>query len=185
MRFYPPAKKDCPVWLARVRSLKEHGQHDDSPTVLNIEAYPLALDEYCDEQRVKLKQQIRRAEDAEIRVRRLQVRLATAEARAAAAQSNESEAKEAHLVGRARRRMQVLEDEDPLVLDKIPVAQGSGKRKSPSALVAPPPTEVSPKTSDSEAAEDPLPLTQPGLRVDVRSLLLPIGEEPTQANESS
>ena len=105
-------------------------------------------------------------------VRRLQVRLATAEARAATAQSSEAEAKEAlkeaedrhskelkeaHLVGRAWRKMQVLEDEDAPLLDRIPIAQGSGKRKSPSALVAPPPTEVSPETSDPEAAEEPLP----------------------------
>ena len=81
--------------------------------------------------------------------------------------------------------MQVLVDEDPPLLDRIPVAQGSGKRKSPSALVAPPPTEVSPETSDPEAAEEPLLLTQPGLRVDVRSLLLPIGEEPNLANQSA
>ena len=88
-------------------------------------------------------------------------------------------------MGRGRRRMQVLVYEDPPLLDRIPVAQGSGKRKSPSALVAPPPTEVSPETSDPEAAEEPLLLTQPGLRVDVRSLLLPIGEEPSLANQSA
>jgi hypothetical protein len=55
MRFYPPAEKDRQIWLARVRSLKECGQLEDSPTVLNIAAYLLALDEYCDEQRAKLK----------------------------------------------------------------------------------------------------------------------------------
>ena len=80
MRFYPPAEKDRPIWLARVRSLKERGKLEDSPTVLNIAAYLLALDEYCDEQRAKLKQQIRRAEDAEITVRRLQAKLAAVEA---------------------------------------------------------------------------------------------------------
>lgn len=133
-----------------------------------MSAYLLTLDEFCDAQHSKLKQQIRRAEDAEVMVRRLQVRLAATEARAATAQSSEAEAKEAeerhskelkeaHLVGHARRRMQVLVDEDPPLLDRIPVAQGSGKRKSPSALVAPPPTEVSPETSDPEALEEPLP----------------------------
>ena len=100
------------------------------------------------------------------------MRLAAAEARAATAQSSGAEAKEAlkeaeeqhskelkeaHLVGRAWRKMQVLEDEDVPLLDRIPIAQGSGKRKSPSALVAPPPTDVSPETSDPEAAEEPLP----------------------------
>ena len=155
-----------------MRTLQGHGQREDDPIVLHMSAYLLTLDEFCDAQHSKLKQQIRRAEVAEVMVRRLQVRLAAAEARTATAQSSEDEAKEAlkeaedqhskelkeaHLVGRARRRMQVLVVEDPPLLDKIPVAQGSGKRKSPSALVAPPPTEVSPETSDPEAAEEPLP----------------------------
>ena len=90
-------------------------------------------------------------------------------------------------MGHARRRMRFSKDEEPPLLDGIPVAQGSDKRKSPAAPIAPPLTEVSPETYDPGGAEgeDPLPLTQPGLRVDVRSLLLPREEEPTQANESA
>ena len=90
-------------------------------------------------------------------------------------------------MGHARSRMRVSKNEEPPLLDGIPVAQGSDKRKSPATPIAPPLTEVSPRISDPEAAEgeEPLPMTQPGLRVDVRSLLLPREEEPTQANESA
>jgi hypothetical protein len=79
------------------------------------------------------------------------MKLVVAEARAAGAESNEAaaiedlkEAKEqhvqelrdAHLVGRARRRMRDFPDEEPPILD------GSSKRKSPEAPPAPPPTEA-------------------------------------------
>ena len=197
MRFYPPAKKDRPIWLARVRSLKERGQHEDSPTVLNIAAYLLALDEYCDEQRAKLKQQIRRAEDAEITVRRLQAKLAAVEARAAPAQVNEVAAiealknaeerhskgiKEAHLVGLTRRRMQASEQEEFPILEGIPIARGSGKRKSLIASSASPTIGATHEGPDPEAAKgkEPLPLTQPRAMEDVCSLLR---GEPTQANK--
>ena len=76
MRFYPPVKKNRPVWLARVRTLEGRGQREDDPTVLHMAAYLLTLDELYDEQAAKLKQQTRRAEDAEVMVRRLQVKLA-------------------------------------------------------------------------------------------------------------
>ena len=56
-------------------------------------------------------------------------------------------------MGRARRRMQVFEDEEPPLLDGIPVIQESGKRKSPAAPMAPPPTEVSPETLDVRSGE--------------------------------
>ena len=95
LRFFPPVKKNRPVWLARIRTLQGYGQCEDDPTVLHMSAYLLTLDEFCDAQQSKLRQQICRAEDAEVMVRRLQVRLAAAEARAAAAQNSEAEAKEA------------------------------------------------------------------------------------------
>ena len=87
MRFYPPVKKNRPVWLARVRTLEGRGQREDDPTVLHMAAYLLTLDELYDEQAAKLKQQTRRAEDAEVMVRRLQVKLAATDARAAAAKA--------------------------------------------------------------------------------------------------
>ena len=85
MRFYPPAKKDRPVWLARVRTLEGRGQRENDPTVLHMSTYLLTLDELYDEQHSKLNQQIHRAEDAEVMVRKLQMKLAAIEARAAVA----------------------------------------------------------------------------------------------------
>ena len=137
MRFYQPVKKNCPVWLAQVRTLEGRGQREDDPTVFHMVAYLLTLDEFCDEQHSKLKQQIRRAEDAEITVRRLQAKLAAVEARAAPAQVNEvaaiealkeaeewhsKETKDAHLVGLTRRRMQASEREEFPILEGIPIA---------------------------------------------------------------
>ena len=127
-------------------------------------------------------------------MRRLQTKLVAVEARAAVAQVNEvatiealKEAeerhskgiKEAHLVGLTRRRVQASEREEFPILEGIPIAQGSDKRKS---LIA---SSASPTIgSDLEAAKgkDPLPLTQPRPMEDVCSLLVPRGE-PTQANK--
>jgi hypothetical protein len=80
--------------------------------------------------------------------------------------------------------MRSCEEELP-TLEGISVAQGSGKRKSPTTPVAPPPTEASHEVPDLEAIEEeePLPLTQPGPSVDMLSLLLPLGGGATQANE--
>ena len=85
IRFFPPVKKNHLVWLARVRTLEGRGQCENDPTVLHMSSYLLTLDELYDEQHSKLKQQIHRAEDAEVMVRKLQVKLAAIEARAAVA----------------------------------------------------------------------------------------------------
>ncbi|CAN6363219.1 unnamed protein product [Urochloa humidicola] len=198
MRYYPPVNRNRLVWLARLRNLQGRGQREDDPTVLHMAAYLHTLDELYDKQHAKLRQQIRRAEDAEVMVRRLQVKLAAAEARAAAAQSNEAvaiealkeaeerhskEIKDAHLVGRARRRMQTIEDGEALALDEIPIINGSGKRKSPDAPRAPPPTEVSREVSELEISEDEdLPLTQPPPKDIGHSSLVPLGD-PLTAEE--
>jgi hypothetical protein len=84
LRFFPHVKKNHPVLLNRMRTLQGHGQCEDDPTVVLMAAYLLTLDQFCDAQQSKLRQRIRIAEDAEVMVRRLQVRLAIAEARAAA-----------------------------------------------------------------------------------------------------
>lgn len=48
MRFFPPVKKNLPVWMARLRTLHGLGQREDDPTVLHMSTYLLTLDEYCD-----------------------------------------------------------------------------------------------------------------------------------------
>ena len=50
LRFFPPVKKNHPVWLARMRTLQGYGQREDDPTVLHMSAYLLTLDEFCDAQ---------------------------------------------------------------------------------------------------------------------------------------
>jgi hypothetical protein len=95
------------------------------------------------------------------------VKLAIAEACAAAAESNEAtaiedlkedkeqhvqELRDAHLVGRARRRMRDFPDEEPLILDRIPLSQGANKRKNPKARLAPLPTEA---TRDNPEVVEP------------------------------
>ena len=50
MRFFPPVKKNRPIWLARVRTLEGHGQRENDPTVPHMSAYILTLDELYDEQ---------------------------------------------------------------------------------------------------------------------------------------
>jgi hypothetical protein len=190
MRFFPPVKKNHPIWLARIQTLEGRGQREDDPTVLHMSAYLLTLDDLYDKQQAKQRQQIRRAEDAEVMVRRLQVKLAVAEACAAAAESNEAaaiedlkEAKEqqvqelrdAHLVGRARRRMRDFPDEEPPILDGIPVIHGSSKRKSPEAPLAPPPTEA---PGESPEVVEP----SPG-QSDMFSLLIPLEDHSIQGED--
>lgn len=183
MRFFPPMVKTRPVWLARMRTLEGRGQREDDPTVVFMSAYLLALDNHYDKQASKSRKNIRRAEEAETMVRRLQVQLAEARARAAEAEKHEAEAvealkeakdlhtqqlKDAYLVTRNKRRALMLEArEDPHQKDALPPQPESGKRKAPEAPPAPPPTEASHGSmeaspgSTSSSEEEVLPLTQP------------------------
>jgi hypothetical protein len=191
MMFFLTVKKNHLVWLAQMKTLEGRGQREDDPTMLHMSAYLLTLDDHYDKHHAKLRQQIRRAEDAKVMVRRLQVRLATAEARAVAAQSNEAaaiedlkeaeerhsqELKDAHLVGPARRRMCAFEDEEPLILNGIPVIHGSSKRKCPDAPPAPPPTEGA---GGSSKAVEPPPKQD-----DMMALLMPLEDHPMEGEDS-
>jgi hypothetical protein len=48
MWFFPPVKKNCLVWLARMRTFEGRGQREDDPTVLHMSAYLLTLDDLYD-----------------------------------------------------------------------------------------------------------------------------------------
>jgi hypothetical protein len=50
MRFFPPVRKDRPIWLARMKTLEGRGQREDDPTVLHMSAYLLTLDDLYDKQ---------------------------------------------------------------------------------------------------------------------------------------
>ena len=100
MRFFPPAIR-TPVWEARMRSL-ERRRHEVGP-LYQVANYLAALDQLFDEQAHLLREQIHRAEQAELAVRLQQIRAAQAEARAAAAISSEAIAQESLRQARDRR----------------------------------------------------------------------------------
>ena len=70
-----------------MEALKGRDAQEDSPNVVHLTAYLLALDEQYDRQALELRICLRRAEEAEIFNRMLQVQLAEAYASAAAAKS--------------------------------------------------------------------------------------------------
>jgi uncharacterized protein (UPF0297 family) len=63
---------------------------EDSPTVVHLVSYLLALDEQYDRQASELRECLRRAEEAEIFSRMLEVQLAEAHVNVAAAESQET-----------------------------------------------------------------------------------------------
>jgi hypothetical protein len=86
IRYFPPAIR-TPVWQARMRNLERRRHQED--LLYHIVAYLVSLDKLFDDQTKLLKEQISRAEQAEVTVRMHQVRVAQAEARTAAAISSE------------------------------------------------------------------------------------------------
>ena len=110
--------------------------------------------------------------------------VAAIEALKEAEEWHSKETKDAHLVGLTRRRMQASEREEFPIVEGIPIARGSSKRKSLIASSASPTIGATHEGPDPEAAKgkEPLPLNQPRLMEDVCSLLVPRGE-PTQANK--
>ena len=103
MRFFPPAIR-TPVWEARMRNL-ERRRHVEDP-LYQVATYLASLDQLFDEQASILREQIHRAEQAELALRMHQIRVAQAEARAAAAVSSEAVAQEPQAVpGPAYTRM--------------------------------------------------------------------------------
>ena len=79
-------------------------------------------------------------------------------------------------MGHARRRMQAFADEEPPILDGIPVFHGTYKRKSPEATPTPPPTEVA--RGSSEVVEPPPE------QDDMLTLLIPLEDHSAQDEDS-
>ena len=126
--------------------------------MVHLATYLIALDEQFDRQASKLRKCLRRAEEAEIFSRMLEVQLAEANANVAAIESRETamvealkEAEdrhvhqlgEAYLVTRAKWRTLAAERQDPLIVEGIPVHPLERRRTSVAVLPAPPPLEVS------------------------------------------
>ena len=157
-----------------MEALQGRDAQEDSPTVVHLTAYLLALDEQYDRQALELRICLRRAEEAEIFTRILQVQLAEAHASAAAAETREtamSEAlkeaedrhvhqlREAYLITRAKQRTLAAERQDAPILEGIPVHPPERRRTGVAVPPAPPPSEVS-------EVEPLIPLTQPSPRED-------------------
>jgi hypothetical protein len=75
---------------------------EDNPTLVHLTSYLLALDEQYDRQASELRECLRRAEEAEIFSRMLEVQLAEAHANLAAAESRETTMVEAIKVDQDR-----------------------------------------------------------------------------------
>jgi hypothetical protein len=172
---------------------------EDDPTVVFMTTYLLALDEQYDKQASELKKCIHHAKEAKILVRKLHVQLAEAQAQAAAAESRETaiyeamkeaedrhaqELKDAYLVTRAKRRMLALEDQEPIILEGIPIMPLKiGKRLAIEGPSAPPPATTSHEASELEPKEEEIPiLSQPPLKDDGDPSLIP-KEEPQITKE--
>ena len=70
-----------------MEALQGQDAQEDSPTMVHLTTYLLALDEQYDRQALELRACLRRAEEAKIFNRMLQVQLVEAHANAAAAES--------------------------------------------------------------------------------------------------
>ena len=126
--------------------------------MVHLTTYLLALDEQYDRQALELRACLRRAEEAEIFNRMLQVQLADAHASAAAAESRETAMEEAlkgakdrhvhhlrvaYLVTRAERRTLAAGRQDALILEGIPIHLPKRRRTGVVVPPAPPPSKVS------------------------------------------
>jgi hypothetical protein len=142
---------------------------EDNPTLVHLTSYLLALDEQYDRQASELREGLRRAEEAEIFSRMLEVQLAEAHANLAAAESREvamaeavkvdqdhhaQELEDAYLATRAKRRTLATKMQEPLILEGIPIHPSERRRTG----VAVSPTPLPTKASEMEPF---LPLTQP------------------------
>jgi hypothetical protein len=169
MRFFPPEEKDQQAWRARMETLQGRDLQENNPMVVHTATYLLALDDQYDRQTSELKKCIRRAQEAEVFSRILQLQLADAHAKLADVERNlvaTEEAwaatedchvealKEAYLVTREKRRGSAAEEEEPVVLEGIPIATPRRRRIDFVVPPAPPPTEA----TDLEPV---LSLTQP------------------------
>ena len=128
-----------------MEALQGRDAQEDSPTMVHLTTYLLALDEQYDRQALELRACLRRVEEAEIFTRMLQVQLAEAHVSAAAAESRETamsealkEAEdrhvhqlgEAYLFTRAKRRALVDEMRDAPILEGIPIHPTETRRTS-------------------------------------------------------
>ena len=75
MRFFPPLDKNRRAWRACMEALQGQDAQEDSPIVVHLTTYLLALDEQYDRQALELGSCLHRAKEAKIFNRMLQVQL--------------------------------------------------------------------------------------------------------------
>jgi hypothetical protein len=85
-----------------MEALQGPNVQEDNPTLVHLATYLLALDEQYDRQASELREGLRRAEEAEIFSRMLEVQLAEAHANLAATESREAAMLEAVKVDQDR-----------------------------------------------------------------------------------
>jgi aminoglycoside N3'-acetyltransferase len=85
-----------------MEALQGLGVQKDNPTLVHLTSYLLALDEQYDRQASKLREGLRRVEEAEIYSRMLEVQLTEAHANLAAAENREAAMAEAIKVDQDR-----------------------------------------------------------------------------------
>ena len=121
---------------------------EDSPTVVHLTTYLLALDEQYNRQALELRSCLYRAEEAKIINQMLQVQLAEAHASAVAAKSQETAMSEAlkeaedrhvhqlwvaYLVTKAEQRTLAAKRQDAPILEGIPIHPPERRRTSVAA----------------------------------------------------
>ena len=158
-----------------MEALQGWDTQEDSPTVVHLTTYLIALDEQYDRQSLELRNCLRRAKKAEIFSRMLQVQFAKAHASVAGTESRETAMSEAlkeaedwhvhqlrvaYLVTRAERRTLAAEGQDAPILEGIPIHPPERRRTGVAVPPAPPPSEVL-------EVEPLVPLTQPLPREEV------------------
>jgi hypothetical protein len=155
MRYFPPAIRTL-VWQARMRNLERHRHQED--LMYHIVAYLVSLDKLFDDQAKFLREQISRAEQAEVIVRMHQVRVVQAEARTAAAISSEAVAHESLRRIQDQRMQEWTNSGTPVpdireaqVLLGTPLVGWGGTIEAPPA----PPVVTKQPTATAEAAAQP------------------------------
>ena len=66
MRFFPPLDKNRWAWKARMEALQGRDAQEDSPTMVHLTTYLLALDEQYDRQAFELRIYLRWVKEAKI-----------------------------------------------------------------------------------------------------------------------
>jgi hypothetical protein len=131
---------------------------EDNLTVVHLTTYLLALDEQYDRQASELRECLRQAEEVKIFSKMLEVQLSEAHANVATVESRETamvealkvdedphaqELADAYLVTRAKRMTLLVDRQEPLTLEGIPVHPSERKRTGAAVPPAPPPSEAS------------------------------------------